>query len=216
MVDSSRMVFINTPNNLHQQLGVYQKKSILLWLSLKVDSVMIICRKRWWWTTIGTNKNMQKLILMKSDDFFSYHHIQFLGKSINQHLQIHPNPWYNLDAGPWAMIPKWSIWEQRLVHWFIVLDAIEIITGRPPTYKLVYNHLCNHICVYIYVHRFIHTPYFLVIIVTKPQTTTLVMAQNGQVFAVPILARALGNHLVSLNASIIQWFSDIVSHRYLY
>jgi hypothetical protein len=25
MVDSSRMVFINTPNNLHQQLGVYQK-----------------------------------------------------------------------------------------------------------------------------------------------------------------------------------------------
>ena len=45
MVDSSRMVFINTPNSLHQQLGVYQQK-ILLWLSLKVDSVMIICRKR--------------------------------------------------------------------------------------------------------------------------------------------------------------------------
>ena len=40
-------------------------------------------------------------------------------------------------------------------------------------------------------YKFIHTPYFLVIIVTKPQTTTLVMAKTAG-FCGPYFGPGLG------------------------
>ena len=105
---------------------------------------MISCRKSWWIYNWNKQKHAQNYLNEIRRFFQLSSYSMNLGKSINQHPQIHP--------GPWAMIPKWSIWEQRLLHWFIVLDAIEIFTGRPPTSWFITTYVTTSVYIHIYIY----------------------------------------------------------------